>query len=255
MFHVLRSLVERVSRGRVLRRRLPAEFGSRAIYVTPDAALSFWRHDLGQIDPTLLRMAYKLTKPGAVVWDIGANVGLFSFASAAIAGRDGMVFAFEPDPWLGDLLRRSASERPPEHAPVHVLSAAISDKAGIMRFNISGRGRCSNYVSDFELSSSQGARPSLPVIGLTLDWLAQYLPPPSVLKIDIEGMDHLAIAGARKLLCAAHPVVITEAESHKELIGSILAECGYRFLDSELQPVNKIQHNAVAVPVDSAEVR
>jgi len=43
---MLRRVFERLSRKRVLKRRLPSDFGSRPIYVSPDAALRFWRYDL-----------------------------------------------------------------------------------------------------------------------------------------------------------------------------------------------------------------
>jgi len=38
---MLRSVLERLSRGRVLKRRLPAEFGAVPIFVSPDAAMRF----------------------------------------------------------------------------------------------------------------------------------------------------------------------------------------------------------------------
>jgi hypothetical protein len=43
---MLRRVFERLSRNRVLKRRLPSDFGSRPIYVSPDAALRFSRYDL-----------------------------------------------------------------------------------------------------------------------------------------------------------------------------------------------------------------
>lgn len=92
-----RRLAERLSRGRVLKRHLPREFGGGSVYVTPDAALRFWRQNLYKADPMLFDAARELVRPGDVVWDVGANVGLFSFATAALAGPTGQVLAIEPD--------------------------------------------------------------------------------------------------------------------------------------------------------------
>src|SRR5688572_22539499 len=97
---MLRSLLEGFSRDRVLRRRLPTEYGGHTLLVSPDSALMYWRRDLGRTDPLLLRLAADLVRPGATVWDIGANVGLFSFAAAFQAGRSGYVVAVEPDDLL-----------------------------------------------------------------------------------------------------------------------------------------------------------
>ena len=81
-----------------MQRRLPKVFGGAPILVSPDSALAFWKRDLGSVDPYLLSMARELVRPGMVVWDIGANVGLFAFAAAALGAPQ--VLAVEPDIWL-----------------------------------------------------------------------------------------------------------------------------------------------------------
>src|ERR1700682_5356358 len=130
----LRRWAEHFSRGIILRRRLPDEFRNLPIYVSPEAGLRYWRWDLGKVDAMLCRMARDLVTAGSVVWDVGANVGLFSFSAAALAGRSGSVLAIEPDLWLAHLLSRSAcgiQKNGAEAAPVAVLPAAVSDANGI----------------------------------------------------------------------------------------------------------------------------
>ena len=102
-----RGLAERMSRGVVFRRRLPAKFGRLPIYVTPEAGLRYWL-TMSRVDPTLYNMVEELVRPGATVWDVGANVGLFSFCAAALAGPSGFVLSVEPDLWLAQLVDRSA---------------------------------------------------------------------------------------------------------------------------------------------------
>ncbi len=63
------------------------EFGSGPLFVSPESGLKFYRGDLRRADLTLFRMAAELVRPDDTVWDIGANLSLFSFAAAAIEQR------------------------------------------------------------------------------------------------------------------------------------------------------------------------
>lgn len=85
---MIRELLERFSRGIVLTRQLPSELGGLSMLVSPDASLRYWKRDLREIDEVLLKSALKLVRRADTVWDVGANVGLFTFVSAGLAGRD-----------------------------------------------------------------------------------------------------------------------------------------------------------------------
>src|SRR5438270_2202813 len=134
-----RTLVERATRKWVYARRFPTSFGSAPIFVTPSAGLKFLFKPMSKTDPILFRNTIELVRRGDVVWDIGANVGLFAFAAAARAGRDGQVIAFEPDAWLVQILRRSASAQPDASSPVRILPAAVASDTGLRQFAIASR--------------------------------------------------------------------------------------------------------------------
>lgn len=229
----LRRAVEVFSRNRVLRRRLPAEFGSRQLYVSPDSALQYWKPDLSAIAPELFSLAGKLIQPGDAIWDIGANVGLFSFSAAARAGALGKVLAIEPDPWLTMLLRRSAMVHVANAAPVEVFSVAVADVLGTAEFHIAKRGRSSNFVSGFGSTQTGGTRTSFPVMTVTLDWLAERWEKPSLVKIDVEGMEHLVLRGAGKVLEAKPTLIIEVTRSNTAEIIRTLTDRGYKLLDPE----------------------
>ena len=122
----------------VIRRRLPRPFEAARIYASTEGGLRYLRPRMGRVDPILLRLAEELISPGDVVWDIGANLGLFSFAAAVAAGPDGYVLAVEPDIQLVKLLHRSTTVNH-GHAPVDVVPAAVADDLGVSRFNIALR--------------------------------------------------------------------------------------------------------------------
>jgi 2-polyprenyl-3-methyl-5-hydroxy-6-metoxy-1,4-benzoquinol methylase len=124
---LIRSILKTLSRGGVLKRRLPPEFSSAPLFVSPNSALGYWRRDISKVDPFRLSMVRELVRPGMSVWDIGANVGLFSFAAASLGAQ---VVAVEADLWLANLMHRSALLN---QLPVTVLPAAVSDRQGVSK--------------------------------------------------------------------------------------------------------------------------
>lgn len=256
---MLRGLVERISRNVVLSRRLPAEFGRLKLLVSPGAALSLWRRDTSRADPMLFRAAREHVRPGDVVWDIGANVGLFSFAAAALAAPGGKVLAVEADTWLVGLLRRSADLPGNRGLGVEVLPAAAADRVGIARLNIARRGRAASYL-DGAAGSTQtgGVREVQLVPTVTLDWLAERFPAPRMIKIDVEGAELAVLRGARELLAAAAPVLLCEvSERDRGAVDALLRDHGYRFFDADLppeqrRPLQASAPNTLAYPPDRA---
>ena len=232
-------MLEIASRGVVLRRRLPARFGSMRLYVSPECGLRYWRFDLGKVDPALLDLAERCVRPGDVVWDIGANVGLFTFAAAHRAAR---VLAFEPDPWLADLLERTAEFYP----NVAVIRAAVADYCGEGELHIARRARGSNFLLGQGSSQSGGTRCLAEVKVVTLDSLDQA--PPNVLKIDVETGEVAVLRGAARMLVQSLPTVICEVA--KENVSAVTA-ClqGYTLFDAERgKPVNTAAWNTLAIP-------
>ena len=193
---MLRRMIEGVTRDWVIRRRLPADFLRASIHVTPSAGLRYLYRSMDDVDPVLLSLVKEFVKPGAVVWDVGANVGLFSFAAASLAGPEGRVVAFEPDAWLTQLLRRSAVRQPARSAPVQVVPAAIASEVSIRTLCLANRSRAANYLAEFGTNQTGGAREEQSVVAVTLDWLLQPLPHPSVVKIDVEGAEMEVLEGA-----------------------------------------------------------
>ena len=110
---MLRRLTERLTRGTGPSvAGLPKISAAFPILVTPSAGSALpGTRSMENVDPVLMGLV-KDSGSGSVVWDIGANVGLFAFAAASLAGPGGQVVAMEPDAWLVQLLRRSAKMQP-----------------------------------------------------------------------------------------------------------------------------------------------
>lgn len=175
----LRSILERAMRGRTFWCRLPVDLGSTQILCSADARLQHLKPGEAAFDPELLALARDWVSDDAVVWDVGANIGVFALAAAHRVIR-GSILAIEPDPWLFGLLAQSVGRL--EIRSVRALCAAISDEAGVADLAIAQRGRASNFLARFDGRSQTGGVRSLqPVPVLTLDILAASIPPPPLI--------------------------------------------------------------------------
>lgn len=132
--------------------------------------------------------------PGRVFWDVGAYEGRYS-TLAAEAGAT--VHAFEPNPEVYDTL----CERVPERVTCH--SVALADAPG--------HGRLVND-GDHDSTHRLDAGVSFGETRLeTVDRLvADGLPAPDVLKVDVEGAEADVLRGARETLTSAMPTVVVE---------------------------------------------
>jgi len=233
----MRQLLRTLGRGVVLKPRLPREFRSAELLVSPDSALAYWRRDVTKVDPFLFGMVRELVRPEMTVWDIGANVGLFAFAAASLGAN---VIAAEADIWLAHLMHRSMLLN---GLSVDVLPAAVSDSTGVSKLYLSERGRSSN--------SLRGSGTAQTVVRVTLDWMLDHFPAPQVLKIDVEGLEYAVLQGGRKVLRGGRVIFCEVTENH-DLIGELLRDARYELYAARAdkrEPLRRPSRDTLALPV------
>jgi FkbM family methyltransferase len=250
--NLLRTFLERFSRNRVHKRHLPADFGSAPILTSPDASLQFWKPG---IESDLFDFAREFVKPDSVVWDVGANVGIFTVAAARHAGASGKVIAVEADIWLAELLRKTAALQSQASAPIQIIPAAVFDKSSIASFHIAKRGRACNFLSDVAGSSQTGGvRETVSIVTITLDWLLEQTSAPDVIKIDVEGAGYNVLIGAERVLTEARPVVLVEVFKQScDRVTDLLLRHDYTLFDWDSKPrerAHRACHNTLAIPVN-----
>ncbi|MFZ9880995.1 MAG: FkbM family methyltransferase [Phycisphaerales bacterium] len=252
----VRLLLERIARGRVFRKRLPASFGGRPIYVSPDSALSYLKASWSASED-LFSAATRYVRPGACVWDIGGNVGVFALAAAHRAGSSGRVISVEADPFLASLLQRTVLHARNQDLSISVLCAAASSASGLARFNVAARGRSSNALEQAGARVTAGGVRYVQVVpAITLDQLLAEFARPDLGKIDVEGAEAMVLEGAGRLLSEHRPALYVEVgEEQRAQVGEILKRHRYKLFDGDVADARELDAcawNTLAVPQESS---
>lgn len=203
---IVRSTAERWSRNSSFMARLPQQFGRRPIYLSAANHLAVLKPGEAKFEEYLLGFATRFVDPGSIAWDIGANMGMFTFPAAHIAAS---VIAFEPDPFNLLLLQRSAAANP--DLDVTIIPAAVAEEVGTGRLQIPERGRSANALEGGASGSQMGGvRETMTVMTVSLDWMLERFPAPHFIKCDAEGAEVWILQGATELLAKARPVINME---------------------------------------------
>lgn len=144
-----------------------------------------------------------LVDEGSVVWDIGANVGMFSVFSSR-AGGD--VTAFEPDPSFCGRLRQNVALNGQE---VRVREVALSDENGEAALYSDGVSGISPGIT-IEEGEERG---EVTVETIRADDVE--VEPPDVVKLDVEGAEASVLRGMTETLRSASTVFV---EVHPALL-------------------------------------
>lgn len=160
-----------------------------------------------------------IIRPDDTVFDLGANVGPYSISAAS--RTDGKVIAIEPALQTFELLNRSASQ----FSNMTAIHTAISDKPGTAFLSHGGSSE------NFKLSDNnetQGEKVPL----VTVDDIAadHDIESVDIIKMDVEGHELKALAGAKKIIGNGSPVIFYEvkhgSDLHPELIDAF-EDLGY----------------------------
>lgn len=158
---------------------------------------------------------------GAVIYDVGANVGIYSLIASLRAGITGSVYAFEPLDRNLRYLRRHIVLNNVLNCTV--IESAISNEDGTRRFSSAAWGPSMAKLSP----DGETLVPST-----TLDsciYGEKHLRPPDILKIDVEGAELEVLEGSTMALSEFHPKVFLEihgTQLHAECRAFLLAK-GY----------------------------
>ena len=143
-----------------------------------------------------------------IFWDIGANIGIYSIYGA-IKFKDIEIVSFEPSTSNTRTLSRNISINN-LHNKIKVFPLALSDKENIISFfnetKFAEGGASSSFNStkdeDGNFLDNKRINNKYNIFGTSIDYLIlnKILVCPNYIKIDVDGIEHLILDGAKSIL-------------------------------------------------------
>ena len=196
-------------------------------------------------EPDECRFVCDCLMPGAVAVDIGAHKGAFTYWMSSKVGREGHVYAYEPQPTLSDYLARYASRC--RYRNITVASVALSDKRGRANLIIPSGSSCwAHLESSNHTDSGQVVDVPLETLDAHLQSLNERRAV-SFIKCDVELHELPVLRGSLELLQRDRPMLLVE--SHHLLRQPASGNTTFRFLQ-ELGYVGHFFYDHALVPLD-----
>jgi FkbM family methyltransferase len=222
------------------------------IALNPDDPVVCGALTMGVYEKEEIAFFRKHFKPDMNFADVGANVGLYTGMALATPGFSGSILCVEPDTESRSFLEKTISgSRQSDKPRVTVCPVAASDKKETVPFF-----RNPDNHGDNRLYSESILQPAGQIETDTLDTLCERngISHVEFLKIDIQGAEGRAIAGARGIL-EASPRVILMTEfwpyglercgSNPEDYLAMLESLGFALHDSEGKPLERGERKAL----------
>ena len=205
--------------------------GCSLIFTTPNKLNYFRADSFSTKEPETLEWIDSIPT-GSVLWDIGANVGLYSCYAAK--QKKCTVFSFEPSVFNLELLARNIFINGLVDK-ITIIPLPLSDELRISSLNLSST-YWGGALSTFDQSYGHDGKElekvfEFSTIGLSMADAVQRLqiPVPDYIKMDVDGIEHLILKGGVCVLADVKGILVEVNEDYKEQnekVTKTLAEAG-----------------------------
>ncbi|HEY5406531.1 MAG TPA: FkbM family methyltransferase [Ginsengibacter sp.] len=173
---------------------------------------------------------YNFVKPDMNVIDIGANIGATTLNLAKKVGAMGKVFSFEPSPYNYQNASQNISLN--NFSNIKLINQGLGkEKASAFLYNVNSNNRGMSRLLKENENNNLYEKTSVEIDTLDNSMVNFSVPPPSFIKIDVEGYEFNVLLGGKETIRKYRPALFIELDDNnlreqgntaKELIQLIL---------------------------------
>ena len=176
---------------------------------------------------------------GSIIWDVGANVGLYSCYAAK--QRECTVISFEPSVFNLELLARNIYINNLTDK-VTIIPLPLCDSILNSTLNMTTTdwgGALSTFGEEFGCDGKHfDAKFKFSTIGITLDSAHTLLnlPKPNYIKMDVDGIEHMILTGGAEVLKDVQSIIIEVNDDFEEMAEGVkkcLSSAGFTLSSAE----------------------
>ena len=145
---------------------------------------------------------------GDTFLDVGANHGSYAVFAADLVGATGMVVAFEPQPRLAELIRKSLTANRVGRWEVHQVACSDHEAQAEFFVPAAGSGSASVFREYAGIQQHRRFTVRLAPLDRVADW--ESYPGQIFIKLDVEGSELAFLRGAQRLIRRRRPAILFE---------------------------------------------
>ena len=178
--------------------------------VTPNSLCEWRAKTFSSKEPETLEWIDSFEEK-SVVWDVGANIGLYSMYAAK--KRNCLVWSYEPSVFNLELLARNIFTNG-LHRQICIVPLALSEEMGSSSLRMTTTewgGALSTFGKNLGWDGKEVKEIfEFKTIGLSMDDAKMLLniPQPDYIKMDVDGLEHLILKGGKLILASVKGVLI-----------------------------------------------
>jgi FkbM family methyltransferase len=211
-------VIEAINQGSMERTQSVKSRGVTLQFTAPNRINKFRAKSFASKEPETLDWIDQLPE-GCTLWDVGANVGLYSIYAAK--KRECRVVAFEPSVFNLELLARNLFLNGLQ-SRVSLVPLALSDKLEQSQLRMTTTewgGALSSFGQNFGWDGQALDQIfSFPTLGISMDEGISLLrlPDPDFIKMDVDGIEHMILRGGVGVLSRIHGILVEINDGFEE---------------------------------------